>query len=116
MVLGRFIFIPYRGDIPKLAVDREFVMENGTMGLYDEDDPMVLGCPATTQPWCATTLQLQFPEFLTGYMISAVGYPIGVTLIQTIFSKILGARPQGTWYGSGCIVLSFCANFIISYF
>lgn len=97
MVLGRFIFIPYRGDIPKLAVDREYVMENGTMGLYDEDDPMVLGCPATTQPWCTTTLQLQFPEFLIGYMISAVGYPIGVTLIQTIFSKILGARPQGTW-------------------
>lgn len=98
MVLGRFIFIPYRGDIPRLAADREFVMENGTMGLYAEDDPMVLGCPSKTQPWCATTLQLQFPEFLTGYMISAVGYPIGVTLIQTIFSKILGARPQGTWY------------------
>lgn len=40
-------------------------------------------------------------------MISAVGYPIGVTLIQTIFSKILGSRPQGTWMGlftgAGCV-------------
>jgi hypothetical protein len=27
-------------------------------------------------------------------------YPIGVTLIQSLFSKILGARPQGTWMGT----------------
>jgi MFS transporter, ceroid-lipofuscinosis neuronal protein 7 len=26
-------------------------------------------------------------------------YPVGMTLIQTLFSKILGARPQGTWTG-----------------
>jgi len=26
-------------------------------------------------------------------------YPVGVTLIQTLFSKILGSRPQGTWMG-----------------
>lgn len=26
-------------------------------------------------------------------------YPVGMTLIQTLFSKILGARPQGTWMG-----------------
>lgn len=43
MAIGRISFIPYRGDLPKLAVEREFVMENGTIGFYNEDDPMVLG-------------------------------------------------------------------------
>ena len=36
-----------------------------------------------------------------------MGYPLGVTLIQTIFSKVLGPRPQGVWMGlltgSGCL-------------
>lgn len=40
------------------------------------------------------------------YKLSS-SYPIGVTLIQTIFSKILGSRPQGTWMGlftaGGCV-------------
>jgi MFS transporter, ceroid-lipofuscinosis neuronal protein 7 len=107
MVIGRLVFIPYRGELPKLAVDREYRMENGTVGMYDENDPLVLGCPTSSQPWCSTTLQLQFPEFLFGYVISTIGYPIGVTLIQTIFSKILGSRPQGTWMGlftgAGCV-------------
>jgi ceroid-lipofuscinosis MFS transporter 7 len=97
MVIGRLVFIPYRGELPKLALDREYKMENGSIAFYHEDDPMVLGCPVNSQPWCANTLQLQFPEFLFGFVISTIGYPIGVTLIQTIFSKILGSRPQGTW-------------------
>lgn len=46
-------------------------------------------------------------QFLLGYFLTCIGYPIGVTLIQTIFSKILGPRPQGVWMGlitgSGCL-------------
>lgn len=26
-------------------------------------------------------------------------FPFGVALIQSLFSKMLGARPQGTWMG-----------------
>lgn len=46
------------------------------------------------------------PQFLIGYGFTTIGYPLGVTLIQTIFSKILGPRPQGVWMGlmtgAGC--------------
>lgn len=107
MVVGRLIFMPYRGDIPKLAIDRDFMTENGTVGSYPDDDPHILGCPVSTQPWCATTPVLGFPEFILGYILSSIGYPIGVTLIQTIFSKVLGSRPQGVWMGlftaGGCV-------------
>lgn len=107
MVIGRLIFIPYRDEYPKLAAEREYMMENGTLAFYADDDPHILGCPVTSQPWCSTTPVLGFPEFIVGYILSSIGYPIGVTLIQTIFSKILGARPQGTWMGlftaGGCV-------------
>lgn len=46
-------------------------------------------------------------QFLLGYAFTNIGYPIGVTLITTIFSKILCPRPQETWMvlmtGSGCL-------------
>ncbi|XP_053604461.1 major facilitator superfamily domain-containing protein 8 [Plodia interpunctella] len=65
------------------------------------------GCPATTQPWCETTRGLTLTQFLLGYVSVSVGYSLGVTLIQTIFSKVLGPRPQGVWMGvltgAGCV-------------
>lgn len=64
-----------------------------------------MGCPIT-QEWCLYTPQMTVIQFFIGYGFTAVGYPLGVTLIQTIFSKILGPRPQGVWMGlmtgAGC--------------
>lgn len=73
MIVGRLVFMPYRDEYPKLALEREFMMENGTMGLYADDDPAILGCPAASQPWCATTPVLGFPEFIIGYILSSIG-------------------------------------------
>lgn len=65
----------------------------------------ILGCPST-QEWCRTTPQMTVTQFLLGYGFTSVGYPVGVTLVQTIFSKVLGPRPQGLWMGimtgAGC--------------
>jgi MFS transporter, ceroid-lipofuscinosis neuronal protein 7 len=106
MVLGRIVHIPYGSGTTKMAVDREMKLPNGTITFLDENDPQVLGCPQS-QEWCKTTPVLGFPEFVLGYLLTSVGYPIGLTLIQTIFSKVLGPRPQGIWQGlmtaSGCL-------------
>ncbi|CAH2084343.1 unnamed protein product [Euphydryas editha] len=65
------------------------------------------GCPQRVQPWCAASRGLSLTQFLLGYTCVSVGYPLGVTLIQTIFSKVLGPRPQGVWMGvltgAGCV-------------
>lgn len=53
----------------------------------------LLGCPSS-QEWCSYTPQMTLTQFIVGYLLTAFGYPVGVTLIQTIFSKILGSRPQ----------------------
>lgn len=65
----------------------------------------LLGCPSN-QEWCTFTPQMTLAQFVIGFFFTTFGYPIGVTLIQTIFSKLLGSKPQGVWMGfmtgSGC--------------
>lgn len=93
MALAAFSCIPIGSEPPKLAYPKEM---NGTLDRHNNrivvEDPE-LGCPIK-QEWCATTNALTIPQFLFGYGLTSWGYPIGVTLIQTIFSKILGPRPQ----------------------
>lgn len=48
---------------------------------------------------------LIFPQLTINFIFFR--YPIGLTLIQAIYSKILGSRPQGIWMGfmtiAGCL-------------
>lgn len=53
----------------------------------------LLGCPSS-QKWCSDTSRLTLTQFFIGFLLTSLGYPIGVTLIQTIFSKLLGSKPQ----------------------
>lgn len=107
MVIGRALYIPWGDAPPKIAIYpnvTEFV--NRTIdGLSDSNEIEIVGCPSS-QEWCLTTPAMTMTQFLLGYFMTCVGYPIGVTLIQTIFSKILGPRPQGVWMGlitgAGC--------------
>lgn len=95
MVIGRAIYIPWGPDPPVIAY-----VSNATNSTKD-----ILGCP-DIQEWCLYTPALTITQFLIGFLLTCVGYPLGITLIQTIFSKVLGPRPQGVWMGwmtgSGC--------------
>ncbi|CAK1555049.1 unnamed protein product [Leptosia nina] len=76
------------------------------------------GCPAQAQPWCTTSRGLTLSQFFLGYTCVSIGYPLGVTLIQTIFSKVLGPRPQGVWMGvltgAGCLSRALGPVFVAS--
>ncbi|XP_043668192.1 major facilitator superfamily domain-containing protein 8 isoform X1 [Vespula pensylvanica] len=100
MFIGRLFCIPWGPDPPKIADLGSF--NNITA---NENGSEILGCQST-QEWCKYTPQLTVIQFIIGYSFTSVGYPIGVTLIQTIFSKVLGPRPQGVWMGlmtgAGC--------------
>lgn len=110
MVIGRLSYIPW-GDAPaKIAETYNATLKEPNLAnnftAISPDDPRFLGCPES-QTWCFDTPALTITQFLLGYAFTSIGYPIGVTLIQTIFSKILGPRPQGVWMGlmtgSGCL-------------
>ncbi|XP_024935705.1 major facilitator superfamily domain-containing protein 8 isoform X4 [Cephus cinctus] len=100
MIIGRVICIPWGPDPPVIA-------ELGPFGNWttDGNGTEILGCPST-QEWCRHTPQMTVTQFMIGYGFTTIGYPLGVTLIQTIFSKVLGPRPQGVWMGlmtgAGC--------------
>ncbi|XP_055855340.1 major facilitator superfamily domain-containing protein 8 isoform X1 [Episyrphus balteatus] len=111
MVLGRVLYIPWGSGPPKIAEVFNITIPLGAHGLnnsiYDNPDSEIyLGCPKT-QEWCVDTPALTLNQFIIGFAFTSIGYPIGVTLIQTIFSKILGPRPQGVWMGmmtgAGCL-------------
>lgn len=114
MVIGRALYIPWGDEPPQMAElsnSTEFLHINDTQIFsnntvrYDTDGT-ILGCPPA-QEWCRVVPAMTITQFLLGYALTSIGYPIGVTLIQTIFSKILGPRPQGVWMGlmtgSGCL-------------
>ncbi|XP_065360293.1 major facilitator superfamily domain-containing protein 8 isoform X1 [Calliphora vicina] len=117
MVLGRVLYIPWGDGPAKIAEVYNVTIPltgNSTIDLTP-DNEIFLGCPKT-QAWCETTPALTLTQFIIGYGFTSIGYPIGVTLIQTIFSKVLGPRPQGVWMGlmtgSGCLSRVFGPVFV----
>jgi len=51
------------------------------------------GCPPS-QEWCQTIPALDPIVVAIGYAICTLGFPFCIALSQTIFSKIIGPRPQ----------------------
>lgn len=98
MVLGRALYLPWGPEPPLIA------SENTTVTTSDGTESV--GCPPS-QEWCATTPSMTVLQMVLGFVVTAIGYPTGVTLIQTLYSKLLGPRPQGVWMGlmtgSGCL-------------
>lgn len=81
--MASVLCIPWGPGPPPLAAP-------GTAGVREAGG----GCPQEEQPWCAESRGMTVAQFLLGYACISVGYSLGVTLIQTIFSKVLGPRPQ----------------------
>lgn len=107
--LAIILLLPWGPDPPKLAIPKNLTIEslrnlsfqlNLTDLTFDElianltdEGDQLLGCPLS-QPWCEYTPALTVTQFLLSYICASIGYPLGVTLIQTLFSKVLGPRPQ----------------------
>lgn len=94
MVIGRLVHIPWGSATPQMALNEtELASHLDTLNATQRVSFENVGCTAD-QDWCRTTRAMTLGQFVAGYSVTSVGYPIGVTLIQTIFSKILGPRPQ----------------------
>lgn len=107
MVVGRALYIPWGNQPPIIAEEITDAQQNQTYGNTNTvNETEAVGCPSV-QTWCYYIPAMTITQFILGYAFTAVGYPIGVTLIQTIFSKVLGPRPQGLWMGlmtgAGCL-------------
>lgn len=84
MALGRFAYIPWSSEPPQIN--------------YDVGNESSVGCPYTYN-WCSDQNALTYTQLIIGFLFTAIAFPIGSSLIQTILSKVLGPRPQGVWMG-----------------
>lgn len=91
MIIGRVLYIPWGSESIPLKTWRNDSVADISAEL--------VGCPADAQPWCLTTPVLTVEQFLIGILLTSIGWPIGLALIQAQFSKVLGPRPQGVWMG-----------------
>lgn len=112
MFLGRIIVFPIPGfDHPPLA--NSTAPENGanftdanvfksflvgtSKNIPCENAPSAsTGCALE---WCKDQPALQVWQLFGGIIIGTIGYPFAIAITQSIFSKIIGPRPQGHWMG-----------------
>ncbi|XP_064098399.1 major facilitator superfamily domain-containing protein 8-like isoform X2 [Macrobrachium nipponense] len=57
-----------------------------------------LGCPQE-QTWCLYTPIIERSQLGVASVIAVMGYPISFTILSSLFSKLLGPKPQGVWMG-----------------
>ncbi|XP_066988695.1 major facilitator superfamily domain-containing protein 8-like isoform X6 [Macrobrachium rosenbergii] len=57
-----------------------------------------LGCPQE-QKWCLYTPIIERSQLGVASVIAVMGYPISFTILSSLFSKLLGPKPQGVWMG-----------------
>lgn len=70
------------------------------------------GCPNCDQPWCETLPAITSGQMITGFALIVTGFPMGASMGNAVFSKILGPFPQGTWMGilgaGACLARVLC--------
>lgn len=49
--------------------------------------------------WCTEGHELPLPQYIFSLFIVYIGFPLANVMLFTIYSKILGPAPQGTWMG-----------------
>ena len=69
------------------------LMEGTAKNIPCENAPSsVSGCALE---WCKHQPALKVWQLFGGIMIGTIGYPYAISITQSIFSKIIGPRPQG---------------------
>ncbi|KAL7869488.1 hypothetical protein AOLI_G00134760 [Acnodon oligacanthus] len=100
--IGFFILLPWGNHYPKIQWAElkntsmpvialaATPLPNGTM------EPT--GCPFE-QIWCQYTPAIHLAQYITSDILIGVGYPACNVMSYTLYSKILGPKPQGVYMG-----------------
>lgn len=103
MGLGSIFLLPWGTTTPLMQIQ---INQSALINETVDNSSEIVGCP-WSQTWCTTTPAITIVQFVLAYLIFCMAYPVTLTLIQTIYSKLLGTRPQGLWVGlltsAGCL-------------
>ncbi|XP_008501485.1 major facilitator superfamily domain-containing protein 8 isoform X1 [Calypte anna] len=68
------------------------------MKLAPQSTAQPVGCPVT-QPWCFSTPKIYLAQYISSDVLIGLGYPVCNVMSYTLYSKILGPKPQGVYMG-----------------
>lgn len=99
---GFFILLPWGNHYPKIQwADLKnntllSQMSIATLGSNSTLEPT--GCPYE-QTWCQYTPAIYLAQYISSDILIGVGYPACNVMSYTLYSKILGPKPQGVYMG-----------------
>ncbi|XP_006887639.1 PREDICTED: major facilitator superfamily domain-containing protein 8-like [Elephantulus edwardii] len=107
--VGFFILLPWGNNFPKIQWEdlHNNSIPNTTFGeviftfwksLREDHKEEPTGCPVE-QTWCLYTPVIHLAQFLTSAMLIGIGYPACNVMSYTLYSKIVGPKPQGVYMG-----------------
>lgn len=107
--VGFFILLPWGNQFPKIQWEdlHNSSTPNTTfgeiiIGLWnssrEDHSEQPTGCPIE-QTWCLYTPVIHLAQFLTAAVLIGTGYPACSVMSYTLYSKVLGPKPQGIYMG-----------------
>ncbi|KAJ8371687.1 hypothetical protein AAFF_G00303270 [Aldrovandia affinis] len=96
-----FILLPWGNQYPQIQWAE--LQNSSSTALVAPDPPSngtlePTGCPAT-QTWCQFTPAIRLAQYITSDVLIGMGYPACNVMSYTLYSKILGPKPQGVYMG-----------------
>lgn len=99
---GFFILLPWGNHYPKIhwadLKNNTAVHETFTPTLASNSSIEATGCPAE-QTWCQFIPAIHLAQYITSDALIGVGYPACNVMSYTLYSKVLGPKPQGVYMG-----------------
>ncbi|XP_011360429.1 major facilitator superfamily domain-containing protein 8 isoform X2 [Pteropus vampyrus] len=107
--VGFFILLPWGNQFPKIQWEdlHNNSIPNTTFGEIiitlwrsprEDHGEEPTGCPAE-QAWCLYTPMIHLAQFLTSVVLIGIGYASCHVTSYSLYSKILGPKPQGVYMG-----------------
>lgn len=99
---GFFILLPWGNQYPKIQwadlKNNSLVSQISKATTASNNSMEPTGCPYE-QTWCQYTPAIHLAQYITSDFLIGVGYPACNVMSYTLYSKILGPKPQGVYMG-----------------
>ncbi|XP_039678061.1 major facilitator superfamily domain-containing protein 8 isoform X2 [Perca fluviatilis] len=99
---GFFILLPWGNHYPKIQwadlKNNSLVSWTSKATIASNNSLEPTGCPYE-QTWCQYTPAIHLAQYISSDILIGVGYPACNVMSYTLYSKILGPKPQGVYMG-----------------
>ncbi|KAM8881856.1 major facilitator superfamily domain-containing protein 8 isoform 1-T1 [Synchiropus picturatus] len=99
---GFFILLPWGNRYPKIqwadVTNNSLISKTQGANLPSNSSVEPTGCPFE-QIWCQYTPAIHLAQYISSDILIGVGYPACNVMSYTLYSKILGPKPQGVYMG-----------------